>query len=498
MSKYFMGVDAGTHGVRVGITDDQGQFIAMHEVEHPTEYPVPGRAEQNAEHWWVGLKEALRDCLNEITEEQRKNIVSGCVCATSSTVVPVNEDINPLSPAILWMDNRAVDQADRINATKHPVLRYCGDADSPEWMIPKVLWIKENQKDIYNRSYKIIEQLDYLNYKLCGVLSSSICQATCKWNYVESEGGYQKDFMEAIGLEDYEEKMVTRVDKIGTYLGKISPEFAREFDLNPDMIIVQGGVDAHMAMFGLNVIVPNKIGVIMGTSFVHLCLAEEKKEYKGIWGPYDGAVIDKLWLLEGGQISAASVLDWYQNNFYQGDSYETIIRQAEEIPIGCDGLVALDFFQGNRTPYKTARAKGVYYGLKLTHTKAHLYRALLEAVAFGTANIIKNFDDQGYPVNTLIGCGGVTKNRLWMQIISDVTGKPIIVNKELQAGVLGCGVVAAASALYEGDFQKAADEMVHTDVKIEPNMENPKKYEKIFTKYLKLYENLAEMMEMDD
>lgn len=152
------------------------------------------------------------------------------------------------------MDNRAVDQADRINATKHPVLKYCGDADSPEWMIPKVLWIKENQKDIYNRSYKIIEQLDYLNYKLCGVLSSSICQATCKWNYVESEGGYQKDFMEAIGLEDYEEKMVTRVDKIGTYLGKISPEFAREFVLNPDMIIVQGGVDAHMAMFGLKLL----------------------------------------------------------------------------------------------------------------------------------------------------------------------------------------------------------------------------------------------------
>lgn len=191
-----------------------------------------------------------------------------------------------------------------------------------------------------------MNSLTTLIYKLCGVLSSSICQATCKWNYVESEGGYQKDFMEAIGLEDYEEKMVTRVDKIGTYLGKISPEFAREFDLNPDMIIVQGGVDAHMAMFGLNVIVPNKIGVIMGTSFVHLCLAEEKKEYKGIWGPYDGAVIDKLWLLEGGQISAASVLDWYQNNFYQGDNYETIIRQAEEIPIGCDGLVALDFISG--------------------------------------------------------------------------------------------------------------------------------------------------------
>ena len=495
MSKYFMGVDAGTHGVRVGIANDKGGFIAMKEVEHPTDYPVPGRAEQNAEHWWVGLKEALRDCLNSISEEQRKSIVAGCVCATSSTVVPVNEDINPLLPAILWMDNRAIDEADRMNATDHPVLKYCGDAVSPEWMLPKVLWLKTNQKDVYNRSYKIIEQLDYLNYKLCGVLSSSICQTTCKWNYVESEGGYQKDFMEAIGLEDYEEKLVTRVDKIGTPLGKITEEFAREFDLNPDMVIMQGAIDAHMAMFGLNVIEPNKIGVIMGTSFVHLCLAEEKKEYKGIWGPYDGAVIDKLWLLEGGQISAASVLDWYQKNFYGDASYEAIISEAESIPPGCDGLVALDFFQGNRTPYKTARAKGVYYGLKLTHTKAHLYRALLEAVAFGTANIIKNFEDQGYPVNALIGCGGVTKNRLWMQIISDITGKPIIVNKELQAGVLGCAVVAAAGGQYGGDFLKAANAMVHPDMEIQPNMENHEKYAKVFDTYLELYQNLADMME---
>lgn len=497
MSKYFMGVDAGTHGVRVGIANDKGGFIAMDEVAYATEYPVPGRAEQNAEQWWVSFKEALRNCLSMISPEQRKCIVAGCVCATSSTVVPVNEDVNPLSPAILWMDTRAVKQADRMNATNHSVLKYCGDAVSPEWMLPKVLWIKENQKDIYDRSYKIIEQLDYMNYKLCGVLSSSICQATCKWNYVESEGGYQRDFMEMIGLPDYEEKLVTRVDKIGVPLGTITGELAREFDLNPEMVIVQGAVDAHMAMFGLNVIEPNKIGVIMGTSFVHLCLAEEKKDYKGIWGPYDGAVIDKLWLLEGGQISAASVLDWYQNNFYQGASYETMISEAEGIAPGCDGLVALDFFQGNRTPYKTAKAKGVYYGLNLTHTRAHMYRALLEAVAFGTANIIKNFEDQGYPVDALIGCGGVTKNRLWMQIISDVTGKPIIVNKELQAGVLGCTVVAAARGQYDGDFQKAADAMVHPDVEIQPNMDTHKKYEKVFAKYLELYSNLADMMEKE-
>lgn len=498
MSRYYMGVDAGTHGIRVGITDEKGDFIAMHEVEHPTAYPLLGRAEQNAEHWWVGFRDALRKCLAEITQEQRKSIVAACVCATSSTVIPVDEDMNPLSQAIMWMDTRAIKQANRMNETGHPVLKYCGDAVSPEWMLPKVLWIKENQRDIYDRSYKIIEQLDYLNYKLCGVLSSSICQTTCKWNYVESEGGYQRDFMEAIGLDDYEDKLVTRVDKIGTPLGKINAELAKEFDLDPNLMIVQGGIDAHMAMFGMNVIEPNKIGMIMGTSFVHLCLAEEKKDYKGIWGPYDSAVIDDLWLLEGGQISAASVLDWYQNNFYQGASYDVMINEAEQISPGCDGMVALDFFQGNRTPYKTAKAKGVYYGLNLTHTRAHMYRALLEAVAFGTANIIKNFEDQGYPVNELIGCGGVTKNRLWMQIISDVTGKPIIVNKELQSGVLGCAIVAAAGSDYNGDFKKVADAMVHPDVRVEPDMEIHKKYEPVFGKYLEVYSNLAEMMENDD
>ena len=133
MSKYFMGVDAGTHGVRVGITDDQGQFIAMHEVEHPTEYPVPGRAEQNAEHWWVGLKEALRDCLNEITEEQRKNIVSGCVCATSSTVVPVNEDIGRVKIPRMLKQRYSITNIDFVNGndfpddlTKYDLIIICG------------------------------------------------------------------------------------------------------------------------------------------------------------------------------------------------------------------------------------------------------------------------------------------------------------------------------------------------------------------------------------
>ncbi|MCI8294215.1 MAG: carbohydrate kinase [Hespellia sp.] len=494
MSKYFMGVDAGTHGIRVGIADAKGEFIAMKEVEHPTDYPIPGRAEQNAEHWWTGFKAALKDCLSTISDEQRKNIVAGCICATSSTIVPVSEEITPLAPAILWMDHRAGEQANRINATNHPVLKYCGEEVSLEWMLPKILWLKENQPDVYQKTYKIIEQLDFLNYRICGVLSSCICQMTCKGNYVESMGGFQRDFMEAIGFEDYEEKLVTRVEKIGTPLGKITEEFAKEFDLNPDMVMIQGAIDAYMAMFGLNVIEPNKLGVIMGTSFVHLCLTEKKKDYKGVWGPYEGALIGNMWLMEGGQTSAASVLDWYQKNFYPNADYETIIREAEAIPPGCDGLVALDFFQGNRTPYKDANAKGVFYGLKLTHTKAHLYRALLEAVAFGTANIVKNYEDQGYPVNALIGCGGVTKNRLWMQIISDIIGKPIIVNKELQAGVLGCNVVAAAGSQYDGDFAKAANEMVHPDVEIQPDMETHEKYAKIFEKYLELYQNLAGMM----
>ena len=498
MEAYFMGIDTGTQGVRIGISDTRGKLIFEKEQKWETEFPKVGWAEQNPLNWWEAGNGIFEQFAHTLDSEIRQNIRACCVCATSTTAIPVDQEGRPLMNAMMWMDARSRKEMQEINDTGHPVLDYCGKETSFEWMIPKALWIKRHRKDIYDVCYRIVDQLDWMNYQLCGEWSSSICNTTCKWNYVSSMGGYQRDFFEQIGFEDYEEKLTMRVDKIGDPVGTIRPELCEKYGFSREMQIVQGGIDAHMAMFGLDVLKPGKLGVIMGTSFVHLCLSDEKPDMKGIWGPYDGAVLDNMWLLEGGQISASGLVNWFRHNFHipekDGNPYGNLLGIPDEIPIGADGVTVLDFFQGNRTPYKDAMAKGVIFGLNIKHTWKHIYRAVLESVSYGTQNIIRNFEEQGYPVESITACGGVTKDRRWLQMISDVTGKPIIVNENIQAGVLGCCVVAASKGRFYDDFQSAAAHMIKPKFIVEPDMQNHEEYQPYFHKYLELYESLKNLM----
>lgn len=498
MEAYFMGIDTGTQGVRIGISDTRGKLIFEKEQKWETEFPKVGWAEQNPLNWWEAVNGIFEQIAHTLDSEIRQNIKACCVCATSTTAIAVNENGYPLMNAMMWMDARSRKEMKEINDTGHPVLNYCGKETSFEWMIPKALWIKRNRTDVYNACYKIVDQLDWMNYQLCGEWSSSICNTTCKWNYVSSMGGYQRDFFEQIGFEDYEEKLIMRVDKIGDVVGTILPQISEKYGFFREMKIVQGGIDAHIAMFGLDVLKPGKLGVIMGTSFVHLCLSDQNPDMKGIWGPYDGAVLDDMWLLEGGQISASGLVNWFRHNFHipekDGNPYGHLLEIPDEIPIGADGVTVLDFFQGNRTPYKDAMAKGVIFGLNIKHTWKHIYRAVLESVSYGTQNIIRNFEEQGYPVASITACGGVTKDRRWLQMISDVTGKPIIVNENIQAGVLGCCVVAASKGRFYNDFQSAAEHMVKPKFIVEPDMKNHEEYQPYFHKYLELYESLKDLM----
>lgn len=499
MDALFLGIDTGTQGVRIGISDAKGNILTTHEKKWETIYPKMGWVEQEPSIWWNYILDTMEKCCEDLTEEQKQSIVSCCVCSTSSTVLAIDREGNPIMNAMMWMDARSAKEMKEINDTKHPVLEYCGGETSFEWFVPKVLWLKNNERELYDSCYKIVEQLDWINFKLCGKLFASMCNATCKWNYVKSLGGFQKDFFEEIGLEDYEDKILTDVKEIGEELGVIRSELANRFGFNENMKVVQGGIDAHMAMFGLDVVEPNKLGIIMGTSFVHLCLSEERTQINGIWGPYDSAVIDELWLLEGGQISASGLVNWFRENFHIDDGddnpYARLMKAAESVPIGSEGITVLDFFQGNRTPYKNPSAKGVIYGLGIEHNWKHIYRALIESVSFGTYNIIRNFEKQNYRIDSITACGGVTQDHVWMQIIADITGKKIIVPKQKQAGVQGCCVAAAAGGRYYQDFQESASAMVKPAFVVEPDMENHEKYREPFEKYIKLYESLKSLMD---
>ena len=499
MAELFLGIDTGTQGVRVAVCDSFGRILNACEREWETSYPRLGWAEQSPMHWWESILAALDTCFEALSVEERASIKAGAVCATSSTVIPVKDDGTPLLPAIMWMDARAKKEMKAINETGHPVLEHCGGSVSFEWLVPKTLWIKNNAPDVFAQADHICEQLDWLNHQLTGVWCASKCCAVCKWNYSDVLGGFSEDFFRAIGLPEYSEKMLTDVRAMGEVVGTISPDLAARFGLSPDLVFVQTGIDAHAAIFGMNAFAPGRMGVIMGTSFVHLSQVEmEPRRVTGIWGPYENALQDGRWLFEGGQITASGLVGWFRENFntpvIDGNPYKALSEASLEIEPGAEGLTVLDFFQGNRTPYKDAYAKGVIYGLNVKHSWKHIYKALLESISFGTRNIIDNQILQGYDVDLVVGCGGVTKDIQWMQMIADITGKQIAVNEVSQAGVMGCCVLAASGGRCYADVQQAADAMVRVKTTYIPDMEKHAVYEEPYQRYLELYQNLKTMM----
>jgi FGGY-family pentulose kinase len=496
-----MGLDFGTQGVRCGIFDETGNVAAIGEEGYETFYPCLGWAEQDPEHWITAMACAVEECYNKIGPEDFKKIRGVSVCSTASTVIAVDESGTPLGHAIIWMDNRAKQQAEKINETHDDILRYCGNEESVEWFIPKLLWIKEKRPDIYEKADRIVELQDYINHYLTNRWCSSISQSTCKGNYVEEKGGFSDAFFSRIGLQDYRDKINLDIIRQGEEVGKVSAQISRRFFLPENLTVYQGGIDAHTCMIGLGVCRPGDMGAVMGTSFVHLAVVDRPVFKDGIWGPYKDAIIPDLYCLEGGQVSAGSITKWFLQEFdVKGENpYKIMENAASDILIGSEGLLLLDYFQGNRTPYKDPMAKGVIYGLTLKHSKAHIYRAILEGIAFGMRNILETMQTKEVEIDVIRGCGGVTLNTLWLQIISDVTGKPILLTEQsFYAGVLGCAIISAVGARRYRSFHEAITSMVHVTGKIDPSAENFKTYDQVYKKYLELYKNLKNMMKNDE
>ncbi|MDR1481171.1 MAG: hypothetical protein LBI74_00925 [Synergistaceae bacterium] len=492
----FMGIDFGTQSVRCGVVDCAGALIAIGDERYNTFHPKPGYAEQDPAETLSAMERALIKCRAKAGDNVFRRIAGIAVCATSSTVLAVDGNGSPLMNAILWMDNRASAHAEAIGRTAHENLRHCGGEESAEWLVPKMMWIRDNMPDVYEESSRIVELQDYVNHYLTGSWSASICQATCKANYVEERGGFDEDFFRTIGFPEFFGKADIEVLNLGAPVGELRASLAAKFGIPRGTLVYQGGVDAHVCGIGLGVCRPGDTGVVMGSSFVQLALTESARFHDGIWGPYKSAVVPGLYCLEGGQVSAASITEWFVREFnVDGENpYSVMAAEAGAIPSGSEGLVMLDFFQGNRTPYKNASARGVFFGLTLAHTRAHMYRAVMEGVAYGMRNILEAMESGGDAINQLSGCGGVTRNRVWLQIISDVVNKPTVLTKNSgDAGVLGCAVIAAVGSGYFPDFGRACDNMVRMTEVITPDRERHAQYEESYGRYLDLYENLKDL-----
>jgi FGGY-family pentulose kinase len=496
-SPYLMGIDLGTEGVRAGIFDREGAPVGFSSFAYETHHPHAGWAEQDPDQWWSALTQAVPAALDDggVSAEEIAGI---SVDATSSTVLAVDADGRPLRPAILWMDVRASAQAEWVAAADHAALKYSGHADvSAEFGLPKALWLRDQQPDTYDAAEYILDAADWVTQRLTGERTLSINTASCKYYFDREAGGWPTELYEQVGAADLLDKFAGDVLDVGQPVGGLRRSVAEELGLRPDTPVAEASVDAYAGALGLGVVEPGTLALITGSSHVIIGHSAEPVHDPGLWGAYTDALIPGLYTIEAGQASTGSVVAWFKNQFAgevladaerRGvDAYDILGELAREVPVGSNGLLVLDYFQGSRSPHADPHARGAISGLSLSHGLGHVFRALMEGVCYGTEDILHTLRNHEFVPKMTVVSGGPAKSELWMQIHADVSNVPITFTEVSEGPVLGSAIQASVGAGIHPDLSTVAKSMVRLGRTIEPDAARHEEYRFWVERYRELY-----------
>ncbi|MCS7252593.1 MAG: FGGY-family carbohydrate kinase [Armatimonadota bacterium] len=535
MRECVIGVDVGTLSVRAGAFTLDGKMLSCAVEPIEISYPQENFVEQSSENIWEATCKAVRRCVED-AGIKREEVIGISYDATCSLVAvdkfgkPIT--VSPTGDAkwnvIVWMDHRAIRYADEINSTGHRALRYVGGIISPEMEPPKLRWLKEHLPKTWRNAGKFFDLADFMVYRSTGNDVRSLCTVVCKWLYMGHEGQWDYDFYERIGLGDLLEggRVSENVQLMGTAAGNLTKQAAEELGLSERAVVGVGIIDAHAGGIGVLgavweevdgtpvELLETAIALIGGTSSCHMAVSREPKFIDGVWGPYFGAMIPGMWLTEGGQSATGSLIDYTINDSAQaakvkdmaeqtGKSVYEVLNEVVEELRQRTGLYErltrdihiLDFHHGNRSPYADPHAKGVIDGLTLDtslESLARRYYAVIQAIAYGTRNIVETLNRHGYRIERIYACGGGTKNPVWLREHADITECRIYLPREPEAVVLGSAILASVAAGAYSSIPEAMKGMCHSGEIIEPNPGTFDYHRAKFELYLEMYQQHLE------
>lgn len=489
-----IGLDCGTGGARALIADPKGTVLAMATRDYPTTHPHPGWATQLPADWWRAACGAVREAMSRAAVPPSR-IAAICADGTSSTLVALDDGLAPIGEAILWMDNRASPQARTIEASGHPALRRSRAGVSAETALPKILWLRDNDPARFAAARWFVEMADYLALRLSGQLTLGQNLTTNRW-FFDPRHGWPEDFLAAIGLEGITARFPAAMPAIGSVIGTLTREAAGDLGLDPATLVVAGGTDAYVAMVGLNTLRPGETALITGTSHLVLPVVAEDAEVEGLFGPHPDCVVKGAFVMEGGQVSSGALLRWWHDMLHESGpgAYDAMLTGAEAVPAGANGLVVLDFWQGNRNPYTDYDLQGAIWGLTLKHGPAHVTRALMESVALGTANILSRLTEAGVPVLSMTLAGGVLRSRFWAQMHADATGTRLLIPEVAEATAFGAAIAAAVGADLHPSLQEGAAAMVRIRDEILPDAAAHERFRDQLDLYLQTHAAMRPLM----
>lgn len=519
MASYYIGVDVGTGSARAGIFDITGRMMGQASREIEMYRPQANFVEQSSDNIWQAVCQAVRDAINQsnINPVQIKGLGFDATCS----LVVLDKEGKPLtvSPSgrneqniIVWMDHRAIVQAERINALKHPVLDYVGGVISPEMQTPKLLWLKQHMPASWQNIGHLFDLPDYLTWRATADETRSLCSLVCKWTYLAHQDGWDASYFKQIGLDDLLErdaaKIGSEVKSMGEPLGRgLTQRAASELGLLPGTAVSASIIDAHAGSLGtLGAAGPSgeladfdrRIALIGGTSTGHMAISREPRFIKGVWGPYFSAVLPDFWLNEGGQSATGALIDHviqshpcYATLREQGKTqgktiYEVLngllrsmAGEADKIAFLTQDIHMLPYFHGNRSPRANPNLTGMLTGLKLSRTPEDMalhYLATIQAIALGTRHIIETMNQTGYSIDTIMASGGGTKNPIFVQEHANATGCTMLLAEESESMLLGSAMMGTVAAGVYDSLPEAMNAMSRIGKTVTPQTNEIKRY----------------------
>ncbi len=500
MEQYLLGIDIGTSACKIAVFDRMGKVIGTANGDYAVYYPYPGWAEQNPEEWWIAVCKAIKDIFKQgrVLPEQIAGIG---IDGQSWSAIPVDRAGNVLTNTPIWMDTRAADICRELNEKigDDEIFRLSGNSLQPSYSTAKIIWYQRNLPEVYEKTYKVLQSNSYIALKLTGEFTQELSQGYGLHCFNMQTGTWNKEMCAKLGISP---EMLPDIYPCHEVIGTVTKKAAGESGLAAGTPVVAGGLDAACGTLGAGVIHPGETQEQGGQAGgMSICTDTYKADPRLILSFH---VIPDHWLLQGGTTGGGGVMRWLENQFgdyereegkRQGKNSLVLFNElAEKVAPGSDGMVFLPYMSGERSPIWDPNAKGVFYGLDFSKTKAHFIRAAMEGVALSLRHNLDVAKEAGAEVSVLRSMGGSANSLLWTQIKSDVTGKPIVVPSSDTATTLGAVMLAGVGVGMYKDFEEAVSLTVENKRSHEPNPENMKAYKENYQVYLELYHNLKETM----
>ena len=477
-------VDCSTTGAKASVWNTDGTELASGRADLDLSIPAPGRGEQDPRQWWTAMQTAVRSAVEGIDVSR---VVSLTVTHQRETFVCLDEDGEAIRPAMLWLDSRAGEQVDRFGSAD--VHDRTGKPPNTTVSYYKLLWLAEREPLVLSRTAHVVEVHGYLVHRMTGLWATSRASMDPTGLLDIRTGDYDASVLTHLGLD---RPQLSTLHSPGEVIGGLTTAAAELLGLLPGTLIVAGAGDGQCAGLGAGVAAPGRAYLNIGTGLISGTYSSQYRPdsaYRAMLGTIPGSFVYETF---GG--AGTYMISWFIDTFtrpseeFCGGAEATLESEAAVVPRGSDGLYVVPYWNGALTPYWDHEARGIMVGFQGVHRRAHIYRAVLEGVAFE----LRLSQDQveqatGDAVEEFVAMGGGSQSPLWCQILADVLGRPVVLSRERETTCLGAGMLAAFGAGLFPSIRHAAESMSSTGLRSEPDFKAADAYEALYHQYAAIY-----------